>query len=93
MAIAAYSPITAKRPSNRAIRRVHIVVPLEERGSRMGECHTALHHPDTVILDPMPAYAPPGMTWCPICLGRYAARIGALDAVAGTLIRLEQLGR
>lgn len=38
-----------------------------------------------VILDPMPAEPPDGLTWCGACIGRAAEHVGLLNAWAAQL--------
>lgn len=38
-----------------------------------------------VVLDPMPAAPPEGLTWCPQCIGHLAEWYGLLGKVAGIL--------
>lgn len=52
---------------------------------RQGECGTTgwgVRRSEPVILDPMPSTPPPGLSWCPGCVGRLAERAGVLGRVA-----------
>ncbi len=40
---------------------------------------------EPVIVDPMPAVPPPGLSWCPACVGRLAERRGLLAGWAAEL--------
>lgn len=44
---------------------------------------------EPVVLDPMPAQPPAGLSWCPACVGRLAERAGVL---AGWAAELAQAG-
>ena len=47
---------------------------------------------DPVIIDPMPACPPDGLSWCPACIGHLAETLGVLGDVAGRLAGLEVPG-
>ena len=72
------------------VRRLHIVRQTPVRGAvesrRLGWCGTSAHdvtNSSTVLISPLPACPPEGLTWCPACVGRYADYIGLLGEVAG----------
>lgn len=70
------------------VTRLHIMREDGPRPGRQGECGTTgygVTRSEPVILDPMPAEAPAGLRWCPLCIGRLAERAGRLAAVAADL--------
>ncbi|MGW1405052.1 hypothetical protein [Streptomyces sp. NPDC002403] len=70
------------------VRRLHIMREDGKFPGRSGECNAAgwAHRDsDPVILDPMPTAPPPGLEWCPACIGRAAERAGLLTQFAATL--------
>lgn len=70
------------------VRRLHIV---REDGQRPGQQTMCGQHATgttkaaAVIIDPMPAAPPDGLTWCPTCIGLLTERTGRLDALAALL--------
>lgn len=76
------------------VTRIHII---REAGKRPGEqtwCGqgTGLHkNSQPVVLDPMPAQPPPGLAWCPMCIGHLAEVLGRLGEVAAALAGGQQL--
>lgn len=73
------------------VRRLHII---REDGPRPGQnamCGQAAY-PVTkstpVLLDPMPNRPPPGLEWCPHCLGRAAEHLGALGWLGQQIARM-----
>jgi len=70
------------------VRRLHI---LREDGTfarQQALCGQAMwdgRNSRAMLLDPMPATPPDGLTWCPPCVGRLAERLGVLADVATSL--------
>lgn len=76
------------------VRRLHII---REEGQRGWEgasftlCHQQawnVQNSETVILSPMPAVPPEGLTWCPACVGKQAELSGLLAEFAARLAGL-----
>lgn len=70
------------------VRRLHIVREDGRAGGRQAMCGQAagptLKAP-VVVYDPMPATPPPGLTWCPSCIGHLAERTNRIEALAALL--------
>lgn len=70
------------------VLRLHIMREDGQFGGRQAECGThgwGVTKSEPVILDPMPAVPPAGLSWCPACVGKLAARAGRLDGWAAEL--------
>jgi hypothetical protein len=77
------------------VTRLHIVREDKERRSWVpewsgaqtlcGQSATQHRHSDPVIIDPMPAEPPEGLSWCPMCIGHLAEQLGVLGEVAAGL--------
>lgn len=74
------------------VRRLHII--REDAVGRLGKpgdqtlCGTHVwdvQHSEAVILSPMPATPPEGLTWCPACVGKQAELSGFLAEFAARL--------
>ncbi|WP_424862129.1 hypothetical protein [Streptomyces sp. MMS24-I29] len=81
-----YSARSGRRATQ--VRRLHIMREDGKFPGRSGECNAAgWDHRDSepVILDPMPAVPPPGLEWCPACVGRAAERANLLRQFAAAL--------
>lgn len=84
-----YSSRTGRRAAQ--VRRLHIMREDGPLPGRQGECGTGgsnVTNSPVMILDPMPATPPDGLTWCPPCVGKAAARAGQLDVWAAQLAAL-----
>lgn len=74
--------------AGRQVTRLHVMREDGKFPGRSGECGTAgwgVRRSEPVILDPMPSVPPPGLSWCPACVGRLAERAGVLGRVAAGL--------
>jgi len=81
-----YHGATGKRAGQ--VTRCHVIREDGVAPGREGWCKTsATDHQNSVavVLDPMPADCPDGLTWCPLCIGRLAERMGALPLFAAEL--------
>lgn len=70
------------------VRRLHIIRPDGQFPGRSAECGVAGWagiQSTPVLIDPMPACPPAGLSWCPACIGHLAARLGLIDRMAGRL--------
>ena len=79
-------PMTGKRAGQ--VKRLHIIRETGEWAGRQTLCgQSAGKHAnsDPVIIDPMPARPPEGLTWCPKCLGHAAELFGLLDEIGAYL--------
>ncbi len=77
-------------PQRRAaqVRRLHVVNDTGPRPGRQtccGQIATSRFKGAAVILDPLPATPPDGLTWCPTCIGRLAEQTGFLATFAAML--------
>jgi len=88
-AVRAYHSVFG-RPERRGgqVRRLHII---REDGrapgkqTLCGQHATGTTKAGAVLIDPMPATPPDGLTWCPTCIGLLTERTGRLDALAALL--------
>jgi hypothetical protein len=73
----------------RPVRRLHLLpdTPQPDPRAMCGQPMRAVTHSRPVILDPMPATPPPGLTWCAPCIGRLAEHLGTLGAIAAELAK------
>ncbi|MEU2759362.1 hypothetical protein [Streptomyces sp. NPDC007094] len=81
-----YSSQSGRRAGQ--VRRLHIMREDGPMPGRQGECGTHGHdvtNSPTMIIDPMPATPPVGLSWCPKCVGLAAARTALLDQWAAQL--------
>ncbi len=70
------------------VTRLHIIREDGKWAGKQGECGThawGVTCSEPVVIDPMPAKPPEGLSWCPACVGRLAERSGRLDAWAAEL--------
>ena len=71
------------------VRRLHIYRDHDgPKPGLQGWCGThgwAVRDSPPVVLDPMPATPPDGLTWCPRCVGLAAETVGLLEALAARL--------
>ena len=73
------------------VRRLHVVREHGPAGwapgklTWCGQQVWAVTHSDPVILDPMPARPPEGLSWCPKCIGQLAELLGLLGEIAAQL--------
>lgn len=84
-----YNTATGRRAAQ--VRRLHIMRESGKFPGRQGLCGTSgwnVTGSPTVILDPMPATPPDGLTWCPLCIGRAAEVAGLINALAARLAAL-----
>lgn len=77
------------------VKRLHII--REDAVGRLGRpgdqtlCgqHAwAVQHSESVIISPLPAVPPEGLTWCPACVGKQAELSGLLAEFAARLAAL-----
>lgn len=81
-----YSTRSGRRAGQ--VRRLHIVREDGKFPGRQAECGVAgwdVRDSPAVVLDPMPAAPPDGLSWCPACVGKAAERVGLLDQWAAAL--------
>lgn len=73
------------------VRRLHIIRENGPKGSRSGSQTLCGQHAwdvrnsEAVILSPMPAKPPEGLSWCGGCVGKQAELSGLLDEFAARL--------
>jgi hypothetical protein len=70
------------------VRRLHIVRddgPRPGWQTMCGQHATGTTKAAAVVIDPMPAAPPDGLTWCPTCIGLLTERAGLLDVLAELL--------
>jgi hypothetical protein len=73
------------------VRRLHIIREEGPKGSEPGSqtlCgqHTwHVQNSDAVIISPLPAVPPEGLSWCPACVGKQAELSGLLGEFAARL--------
>lgn len=70
------------------VTRLHIMREDGPYAGRQGLCGTAgwgVTRSEPIVLDPMPAAPPDGLTWCPACVGRLAELRGVLAGWAAEL--------
>ena len=76
------------------VRRLHVIREHGpgDRVAAYGMCGTSAgphRNSAPVILDPMPADPPQGLSWCPSCIGHLAEALGMLGSVAAVLAKGE----
>lgn len=79
----AYHDATARRALQ--VRRLHIYREDGKWAGKQGLCGVDAWdttNAPKVVLDPLPARPPDGLTWCPRCVGMAAERLGFLDEFA-----------
>lgn len=91
-----YNAATGRRAQQ--VRNLHVMREDGRFAGKQGLCGTpgwGVTHSPPVILDPMPAEPPAGLTWCRSCIGHAAHLVGQLDAVARIVASLgpEHCGR
>lgn len=70
------------------VRRLHILRedgPFAYQQALCSQAMWAARNSRAMVIDPMPATPPPGLSWCACCVGRLAERLGLLAAVASSL--------
>jgi hypothetical protein len=70
------------------VTRLHIIRETGKRPGTQTWCGqgAGLHtNSEPVVLDPMPAVPPDGLSWCPICIGHLAEQTKRMDEVAAIL--------
>jgi hypothetical protein len=70
------------------VRRLHIMREDGKHPGRQALCGTGgydVTNSTTVLIDPLPAQPPSGLTWCPACVGKAAERTGQLDQFAAKI--------
>jgi hypothetical protein len=70
------------------VRRLHIMREDGKYPGRQAFCGAAgydVTHSETVVIDPLPAAPPAGLSWCGACVGKAAERTGQLDRWAAQL--------
>lgn len=52
--------------------------------TKQGFCGQAAYSTRTtpIMITPLPQTPPPGLAWCPLCIGRYAEHLGVLGELA-----------
>lgn len=73
--------VKGRRPLRRGVR-LHVIREDDDPSSRRPWCG---RNGGTIVIDPMPAEPPEGMTWCPECVGLLAGRYGLLGDIAESL--------
>jgi len=88
-----YHAATGRRAKQ--VRRLHVMREDGKFAGKQGLCGTpgwGVTQSPAVILDPLPAEPPAGLSWCNSCVGHAAHLVGQLDAVARTVAELHELG-
>jgi hypothetical protein len=70
------------------VTRFHIVREDGKWAGKQALCGThfwGVTNSEPVIFDPMPAEPPAGLSWCPMCVGHLAERLGTLNLLAREL--------
>lgn len=70
------------------VTRLHTVREDGKFPGRQGWCGThawGVTRSEPVVLDPMPATPPAGLSWCPMCVGKLAELEGRLNRIAADL--------
>jgi hypothetical protein len=81
-----YPDLSGRRSAR--VTRLHILREDGRFPAREGLCGTgAGRHrmSNPVLIDPMPAAPPDGLSWCPPCIGQLAERAGLVEAFATLL--------
>jgi hypothetical protein len=66
------------------VRNIHVIWE-DEAKTLCGQGTAPAPGSGAVILDPLPARTPEGLSWCPVCTGRLAERYGLLNGIAELL--------
>ncbi len=89
---------SAGRKQSALVRRLHVIrdTPVRSHSHRFhpeppevtwcGQSAGPHKNSEPVILSPMPAVPPAGLTWCPECIGHLAEHYGLLAEVAASLV-------
>lgn len=86
-----YSTATGRRAKQ--VRRLHIVREDGRFAGKQGLCGApgwGVTQSPPVILTPMPAEPPTGLSWCSPCIGHAAHLVGRLDTIARTVAELAE---
>lgn len=78
-----YNAATGRRAKQ--VRRLHVMREDGRFAGKQGLCGTpgwGVTQSPAVILEPIPAEPPEGLSWCNSCIGHAAHLVGQLDAVA-----------
>lgn len=78
-----YNAATGRRAKQ--VRRLHVMREDGKFAGKQGLCGTpgwGVTQSPAVILEPIPAEPPEGLSWCNSCIGHAAHLVGQLDAVA-----------
>ncbi|MFI1194024.1 hypothetical protein ACH4T9_12315 [Micromonospora sp. NPDC020750] len=70
------------------VTRLHVMREDGKFPGRSAECGVhgwGVRRSEPVILDPIPAVPPAGLSWCPGCVGKLAERAGVLARWAAEL--------
>lgn len=84
-----YSTQSGRRAGQ--VRRLHVMREDGKFPGRSALCGAAgwdHTHSPAVIVDPMPAVPPAGLSWCNSCVGHAAFLVGTLAQVAVTVAEL-----
>ncbi|MYV77741.1 hypothetical protein GT352_27985 [Streptomyces sp. SID1046] len=87
-----YSAATGRRASQ--VRRLHVMREDGDFAGRQALCGTpgwGVTNSPAVILDPLPARPPTGLSWCRSCIGHAADLVGQLEAFARIIAALNDL--
>lgn len=88
MARAVYRSYPAGSGLSARVKRVHVIRehgPNDWLQTWRGQGAGLHRNSEPVIIDPLPAQAPVGLKWCPMCVGHLAEELGMLDEVAARL--------
>lgn len=88
-----YSAATGRRAKQ--VRRLHIMREDGNFAGQQGLCGThgwGVTQSPAIILDPVPAEPPAGLSWCNSCIGHAAHLVGVLDDTAAAIAALHELG-
>lgn len=86
-----YSTATGRRAKQ--VRRLHVMREDGKFAGKQGLCGTpgwGVTQSPAVILEPLPAEPPTGLSWCNSCIGHAAHLVGQLEAVARTVADLAE---
>jgi hypothetical protein len=86
-----YNAATGRRAGQ--VRRLHVMREDGKFAGKQGLCGApGWNHNNSpaVILEPLPAKPPAGLSWCNSCIGHAAHLVGQLEAVAQTIADLAE---
>ncbi|MGW0920166.1 hypothetical protein ACWD3J_14250 [Streptomyces sp. NPDC002755] len=86
-----YSTATGRRAKQ--VRRLHVMREDGNFAGKQGMCGApgwGVTQSPPVILEPLPAEPPAGLSWCSPCIGHAAHLVGQLETVARTIADLAE---